>query len=361
MKSRIPFLLSILFVSINTAYAGIQEKSKTTCCLPPVNTHPENWKNSEIANLLKKGKVVSIRSMREHLHSLGKKAEFDGKVFIVEFDNGLKAVFKSFSKDDLEDAYAEVAAYQASIALGFPNVPPTIMTEINGMKGSLQLFVETNIDALDPGIYETALKETSLEDKANLKLFYFVFGQWDSGAHNTLIFKDKVKTYLIAIDNSGIRNHQFVKYGSLPFVRLCYSDSLQTNDWHKPFPFNEAKVIQNPTSEKLKKILGNNFPESFYQSFKSYGYPFRYVIYRNSLWRQFHAGDEKFVVSFTNHLSDQTRKKLKSLNLARLKKIFACAKNADFLTPAYLNAILDRRNQVLQYFDKQSASDKGEF
>src|SRR5260370_32655384 len=101
-----------------------------------------------------------------------------------------------------------------------------------------------------------------------------------------------------------------------------------------PFPFEQAKTIENPTTEKMRKTFGNTLPESFYQSFKSYGLPFRYVIYRNSLWKQYHGGDEKFIKSFSNHLSDQTRKALEGLNMTMLKKIFTCAKNADFLTPA---------------------------
>lgn len=352
MKSRIYFAVSALFFIANTVFAGAQEKAQDACGPSSINTHPENWKNSEIANLLKTGKVLSKRPMRERLESLGKKAEFDGDVFFIELDNGLKAVFKKIPIDDLGDAYAEVAAYQASIVLGFPNIPPTIITEIEGDKGSLQLYVETNIDALRANNYESALKEALPEDVSNLKLFYFIFGQWDSGPHNILIFKDKKKTYLIAIDNSGIRNHQYVNYGSLPFVRIRYSDKLRTNDWHKPFPFERAKAIQDPTAEKLQTTFGDMFPEEFYRSFKSYKLPYRYVIYRNSLWRQFHAGDEKFVISFTNFLPPHARKKFEGLDLAVLRKIFSCAKNADFLTSDYLKGILERRDQVLRYFNK---------
>ncbi|MBA3813667.1 MAG: hypothetical protein H0X26_04135 [Alphaproteobacteria bacterium] len=336
---------------MNTGFADEQSNKNIASCFPQmVDTHLKNWKNSQISTLLKKGKVISMRPMREHLQSTGKKAEFDGDVFFVELDNGLKAVFKNLPKDDLGDAHAEVAAYQASISLGFPNVPPTVMTDIKGMKGSLQLFVETRIEALNPGIYEHALNEVDEEDVANLHLFYFVFGQWDSGPHNILIVKDKEKTQLIAIDNSGVRNHQRVKYGELPFVRVCYSDKLKTNDWGKPFPFEQAKTIENPTTETLQKTFGDTLPASFYQSFKGYGLPFRYVIHQNSLWRQYHAGDGEFLMSFTHHLSDRTRKALEGLNLSMLKKIFTSAKNADFLTPAYLEAILERRDQVLRHF-----------
>lgn len=354
MKSHILVLISSIVLLINGSLADAEKKNKNTYFNSIINTDPKNWKNPEILALLKKGKVRAMRPMKEYLHSLGKKAEFDGNVFFLELDNGLKAVFKSLPAEDMGDAYAEVAAYQASIVLGFPHIPPTIMTEIKGMKGSLQLYVETNIDALSPGVYESALKEAALEDIANLQLFYFVFGQWDTGPHNLLIVKDKKKISLVAIDNSGIRNLQHVKYGTLPFVRVRYSDSLQTMDWDKPFPFESAKSIEDPTAEKLKQTFRDIFPESFYQSFKSYKFPFRYVIYKNSLWRQYHAGDKEFILSFTNYLPDQTRKKLESLNLGLLKKIFSCAQNADFLTPAYFSAILERRDQVLQYLQNKN-------
>ncbi len=355
MKSRHLTLLITLCVAMNSVTRIAHGKSIETSSRPTLklDVHPTSWKNAEISKLLKKGKVISMCPMKEHLHSCGKKANFDGEVYFVELDNGLKGVFKSLPKDDLGDAYAEVAAYQASVDLGFPNVPPTVMTEIKGMKGSLQLFVETNVDALDSRIYKSAIQEADAEDVANLQLFYFIFGQWDSGPHNILVLKDQEKTHLIAIDNSGVRNHQRVTYGTLPFVRVCYSDKLQANDWGKPFPFEQAKTIENPTTEKLRKTFGDKLPDSFYQSFKSYGLPFRYVIHQNSLWRQYHAGDEKFMVSHTKHLSDQARKKLEGLNLTKLKKIFAVAKNADFLIPSYFEAILDRRDQVLLYFKEQ--------
>ncbi len=55
-------------------------------------------------------------------------------------EKDIKAVFKSFPLDDQKDAIAEVAAYKASMFLGFPYVPPpTVLREVNKMKGSLQL------------------------------------------------------------------------------------------------------------------------------------------------------------------------------------------------------------------------------
>src|SRR2546423_835710 len=100
MKSRMFFLISLLFLSINTSFADIKDKNNRSYSNSVIDTHPKNWKNAEIATLLKKGKVISICPMKEHLESCGKKVEFEGEVYLVELDNGLKAVFKSLPKDD---------------------------------------------------------------------------------------------------------------------------------------------------------------------------------------------------------------------------------------------------------------------
>lgn len=266
----------------------------------PQFSHPKNWSNPDIAKILKTSKIIKIEPMKEVLLSKGKKIEFEGTVFLVTLENALKTVFKSLPVDDQGVAQAEVAAYQAFLVLGFPHVPPTVLREVEGvkgekMKGSLQLYVETPIDLLVKDQYDAVLKDVSPEDQANLRVFYFVFGQWDSGPHNLLAYKDATKTYLIAIDNSGIRNHQHVLYGDLPFVRVLYSDNLETNDWDAAFPFEKAQCIEDPSSENLKATFGNKLPTAFYDSFKSYGQPFRYVLYQNSLWREYHAYDKGFI------------------------------------------------------------------
>ncbi|WP_341756777.1 MULTISPECIES: hypothetical protein [unclassified Candidatus Tisiphia] len=311
--------------------------------------HPETWRKVEISKLLKTSKVHHIKPMQEFLMEEGKKIEFGGEVYLVTLDNQVKAVFKNLPADDLGDAQSEVAAYQASLVLGFPYVPPTVMRKINGMTGSLQLYIDTEIDPLAPGEYEKALQEVSILDQNNLQTFYFIFGQWDSGPHNLLIFKDPKKTYFIAIDNSGIRNRQHVKLGELPFVRVLYSDKLNTNDYDKPFPFDKAETIDIPNEENLKQRLKNQVPYTFYKSFKSYNQPLRFVIYQNSIWRQYHAFDKSFIISYPKQCYNDTIKAIKNLDLPTLRKIFIAAKGSDFLNNSYLNAILERRDQILKH------------
>lgn len=321
-----------------------------------INTHPQNWKNSEIITLLKKGKMVFIHPMRDYLQSHGKKIKYTGNsLYLVELDNGLKAVFKSFPQKHLgiADGSGEVAAYEASIALGFPYIPPTIMRTIGDKKGSLQLLVETDVDSLIPGVYEAALKKASSDDVANLQLFRFVFGQFDVGPHNTLILKENNKTYLIAIDNAGICLRQHVTYGNHPFVEYYYRVQLKTNDWNEPFPFDKAKTIKEPITEEMRRVFGDKKIELYLGYHKlDKSFSVHYVIYQNRIWKQVQRSD----IPFTDYLPDQTRQTLESLNLDILKKIFACAKNSDFLTPDYLQAILERRDQVLNYFQKKGTS-----
>ncbi len=77
--------------------------------------HPANWHNHEITKILRTAKVTDIKPMKEALIAQGKKAEFDGRVFLITLENGIKAVFKSLPLNDQGDAKAEVAAYQASV------------------------------------------------------------------------------------------------------------------------------------------------------------------------------------------------------------------------------------------------------
>jgi hypothetical protein len=312
--------------------------------------HPNTWNNPKIIKILETSKIVGIKPMKDALTEQGKKIEFEGKVFLITLKNNVKAVFKSIPIDDQGDAMAEVAAYKASLRLGFPYVPPTVLRNVHDMKGSLQLFVDTPIDLLQEREFEKYSKKFKKKDWNNLKVFYFVFGQWDSGAHNLLAYSSQSTKaiYPIAIDNSGIRNHQHVRYSELPFVRVIYSEKLNTNDWIKPFPFEGYKIIHKPSHHNLKKTFGNKLPESFYQNFQSYGKPLKYVVYQNSVWRQYHAFDKNFVKSYTKKCSQKALSALQKLDLKTLKEIFWHAKGNDFLTNSYLKSILERRDQVVK-------------
>lgn len=312
---------------------------------------PESWKDPGIIRCLQTAEVTAIEPIRKFLTNNGKQADYEGEVYIVTLARGIKAVFKPVSAHNLGDPAAEVAAYRASLHLGFPYIPPTVIRTIpidaENREGSLQLYIHTEVDLLIGNIYQQAIQEmVPVKEQIELKTFYFIFGQADTGAHNLLLFKDAA-AHFISIDHAGLRVRQYVQWGELPFVRMLYSDQLNTNDWDKPFPFDRAETMDNPTVEKLKQRFGDCLPTTFYQNFKFYANePFKFVCYRNALWRQhLHPFEPK--TSFFNGNYPDILAAIKKLDLPTLKKIFEFEKGADFINDAHLCAILERRDQLV--------------
>ena len=313
--------------------------------------NPNSWRdNTTIIKTLNTAPIISIKNMRDVLSAEKKKIEFNGDVKLVTLEGGIKAVFKACPKNDLVEAYSEVVAFRVYQKFGFPVVPPTIIRKINNEVGSLQLYVNTDIDLLKDDIYKKVLSEANKDDLANLLLFYFVFGQCDTGPHNLLALR-KDKLYLIAIDNSALHNRSHVAhYGELPFVRVIYSDKLNTNDWEKDFPFNNAQIIRDMSEKNLKSIFGKKVPLRFYERFKNNKYPIKYIIYQNSVWAQYHAFDRGFVRSFTQYFPIDTIKTLQKLDLKTLEVIFNFPNKGDAFNKNYLQQILKRRDMVLDAY-----------
>jgi hypothetical protein len=168
----------------------------------PIDVSISNWKSEEIVTGLIDGDVESIITMAEHLGKSSEDAQFTNEVFFVTLKNGIQGVFKPQSGNSL-DHFGEVAAYKLSCKLGFSNVPPTVMRKIGEKDGSLQLYVKPNYDLLgkNKGEFDKMWGNNNPEEVQNLKIFYYVFGQWDNGPHNMLMIDDAGEKKLIAIDN----------------------------------------------------------------------------------------------------------------------------------------------------------------
>jgi hypothetical protein len=301
---------------------------------------------------LKTMQIIKIQPMREFLNSKKIHAEFENEVYLVTLEDGTLTVFKPEPIDDLGYAHAEVAAYKASQFLGFPRVPPTVLRKIGSKIGSLQLYIEPNIDISNTRVYRKILRKAPKDEIANLKLFYFIFGQWDSGPNNMIIRKDAGKIKIYAIDNSGISNHQHVSYGSLPFIKFCHSYKFETNDQNSPFPFHASKVIGRPNIKNITAAFGNALNEKPLKYLAKRKSPIKYVIYQNSLWMQHYWSDPNFIRSHTNYYPEKTMEIIKKLTLQDLQNIYSEAKGSDFLTMEYFKAILERRDQVVLAYDK---------
>lgn len=75
------------------------------------------------------------------------------EVYSLQFKSGLKAIFKpkpehwvitsKFPQKHLSNTKAEVAAYRFAQLLGLPHVPTTVLREVDGKWGSVQVFVQS--------------------------------------------------------------------------------------------------------------------------------------------------------------------------------------------------------------------------
>ncbi len=90
-------------------------------------------------DILETGEVVAIEDM-------GTGANRPLKVTLRKQGRSVDAVWKPIKRGPREETWesyqAEVAAYELDKMLGLRMVPPTVVKEIQGVKGSLQLWVE---------------------------------------------------------------------------------------------------------------------------------------------------------------------------------------------------------------------------
>ncbi len=312
---------------------------------------PALWKekSNEIEDKLLKGQPVEIKSMREYLLERGMTVDFSGNVFVVYLNNGLKCVFKYY--DDTQEktkTKSEIIAYKLSKETGIGNVPPVVWREIklNDGKiaqGYLALFVNSEIDILnyeDDDFFDMLKKMDSTEIN-NYKIFNFVFGNFDVGAHNLLICDGKP----IMIDNETIDNPWCVRYGEVPFVIFYAFDKMPTQPIKSSeFPFESVKFAN---FEERKKIE-NEF--DYFPTRRGHNF----ILYKNIYWVQLNCGD--FVerikqLIYPDMLPDSTKEALKNLDYQKLLEIFEANENNRHVNQL-ITGILERRDMLIENFSE---------
>jgi hypothetical protein len=149
------------------------------------------------------GDILSIKPLGESQAAAGMSVSGSMLASLITLDDGTKGVFKPYRTISDE---AETDAYVAAKLIGSKQVPPTVTREINGVRGSVQLYVKTSIDLVkDDDLGKEIIKLASERDLADRKIFYFVFGQWDATLDN--VFIDDSLT-LVLIDNNAISSLQ---------------------------------------------------------------------------------------------------------------------------------------------------------
>jgi len=167
-QSLIPFVLLLVFPAVAHSETGTAKI----------------WvgHTQEYEELLETAKIVSIKE-------LGRGANKPKRVTLKKGDHTLRALWKPIHRGPKESGWesyeTEVAAYRVDRMLGLDMVPPTVVREIDGRRGSLQLWVDgcrlyEDVDEDDP---ETAAWR---EQMSRMLVFDALIGN-DRGPRNFMV------------------------------------------------------------------------------------------------------------------------------------------------------------------------------
>ncbi len=308
---------------------------------------PWSDNKKQIEQQLKNGKVKSIDSMKDFLTKQGRTADFYNPVLFVTLDNGVEGVFKPDSEE--QDMYGEVAAYEASKLTKLDVVPPTIIRNLQGKKGSFQLYVKNTPVSLKD--FETEWKKISATIKGNCVAFQFVFGQWDRSEGNFLFVTDnnQEEPKLLLIDNAGMVQSQqadIEKEGV--FVRKAYSDKRH-DSWDTPFPFDAVQEVSFENIQHHPDLKDFDLSANAFKFLKTSGKPLRFIIWRNSLWFQPYS-DKPFKINEISKTFLESLKQLTKENLEMIWKHYPKSWTAKRKSDIF-SGIFHRRDQLLQYVE----------
>ena len=214
-----------------------------------INAQPawdDRLDHEAIEHRLSTEKIVKVMNLREYLSKRGINASPTHDVRIVELESGLKGVFKKGTYH-----HGEVAAYRASKALGLRLVPPTVYRKIKGTQGSLQFFIEASKVSKVSSMAQLS-KKVGPKNVSDMKLFYYVFGQWDIHAGNQLIASYGDRHYLALIDNSVMLHETYDTFGGATYTSKGYNEDIPSATGDE-FPYDDVKVISGSKAKSIFK------------------------------------------------------------------------------------------------------------
>lgn len=266
---------------------------------------------------LKTESIAQIHRINKVLAHEGKSTQGDSAMRLVILESGLKAVFKPG-----EYRYGEVAAYKANQALGQRLVPPTVLRTIDGMEGSLQFFVESPLDLKKMTNADGIFKKLDPKDLSDMKLFYFVFGQWDTHHGNQIVAFHKGKPFLALIDNAGILHRSFTRYGHYTFIEKGKNAKIST-ECTELFPYDDAKTIRPGSLEALRRVFGPYVSEKALRKLWSLRKPITYCLWDGTLWMLMYNRGAIIKPSATKRYYASTLKAYEKLDRATLQNVWA--------------------------------------
>ena len=238
-------------------------------------------------------------------------------IFLIVFENGLKAVFKMKKKINL---ISSLRAYHLSQFLNLRVVPPTVIRAIEGKRGILQYFIEGQ------RLIDIDLETLTEIQKIKVYLFYFLIGYNDP--HDENIIMGRNCGHLAVVDNSANMWFPTIsQFKDFPFI-TDFSSKLRIFLRNgEQFPLFDVARIQSFKFTKkvapnhLFKIIGK--PVLIYNRIYSYGSKnttSQNTIYLlewlNQDWMKFNEPEFKLVyIDFaSDFIPKKDFKRLKQLN-----------------------------------------------
>lgn len=270
------------------------------------------------------------------------------KIYLITFKNGMKAIFRV----GRFNSYSELAAYKLCKFLGLKLVPPTVIRNINDQKGTLQLFINSEVSRSE---YKLLFDKVLDKTKSDMKCFSFLLGHFDFSpeiAHNVVLVKLKngeIRPFLFDFEYSTlIFKVFFIKDKLVIFVNFTVYDNLDSHKDSVPFPLvpliidkEKLNTLSKDSIEfKFKKIL-----ELAINSIK--GKFLEYYVWNDSIWIKSPISLKAYKVYYKSTLD-----KIKKIDEKILEQIWIDSiENDPEITWYYrkiIDSIIERKYQILE-------------
>lgn len=295
--------------------------------------------------------IIKLIPMREHLQKNNACIDYLNEVYFAECANGKRGVFK-VQHDTEGEMFAEVVAYRASEWLGLHMVPPTIITQdMYGRWGSLQEYVEPAFDWIAVSKEKSIENVVDKEEIEAMRLFYFVFGQWDIGPSNQIIYNKDSKNHIALIDNGVLYDEQHIQYGDFAFIHQG-APYRQPINYANTMAFSFDKVQQGIPNEQLKERLCyfgilEEVACTMINKAQRDNTKIRYVIWNDAFWIQHYKYYSRVKANYVAHPNPELIEKFKKLTKQDLCAFWAegLKHNHDYVM-RLIDLTLERRDQL---------------
>jgi len=235
------------------------------------------------------------------------------KIKLITLENGLQALFKTG-----EYHYAEVAGYRLSKLLKVFLVPPTVFRDIAGVQGSLQLYIPVPNLASQPNP-SRLLEKAGKKAISDMKLFYYLAGQWDTHYGNQLIAREGKRCRLWLIDNSSMLHRSYSKYRGVTFIEKGMNRNISSYS-SKKFPFDSALTIAGDQAS----LLFRPYISSMEHLLSLSRHPeLTYIIWNSTLWLAYSSDGPSHIGRYTPHYFSSTLNACMNLTQENLSHVWA--------------------------------------